>query len=49
MPVSFAILAQTFPAENNTANEEASTDSVIGMIDWGLSWAKPFNVAFPHM
>ena len=32
MSIFFAILAQTFPAENNTANEEASTGSVIGVI-----------------
>ena len=32
MPVYFAILAQTFPAEGSPANEEAHSSSVIGMI-----------------
>ena len=32
MPVSFAILAQTFLAEGSTANEEATSSSLIGMI-----------------
>ena len=31
MPFSFAILAQTFLAEGSTANEEATSGSVIGM------------------
>ena len=33
MPVSFVILAQTFLAESSTAKEEASSGSVIGMIE----------------
>ena len=32
MLISFAILAQTFLAESSTANEEAPSGSVIGMI-----------------
>ena len=32
MPISCAILAQTFLAESSTANEEARSSSVIGMI-----------------
>ena len=52
MPISCAILAQTFSSESSTANEEASSSSVIGMIGGppGPSPSKwPFLICRPQV
>ena len=52
MPVSFAILAQTFPAESSTVNEESSSGSVISMLGGppGLSPSKgPLPICRPQV